>query len=98
MELTGVEPVSKNSPTFRRLQFISLLDKTVTMTMSEPVTESACELSGSSYMLRVHLICLNTQSLSTESTEIGSPQRVKRYSKQRGVLLGERVASIVVCV
>ena len=56
VELRGVEPLSKKRPTFRRLQFISLLDKTADMTVSEPSAEFACELSGSSYRLWIHRI------------------------------------------
>ena len=56
VELRGVEPLSKKRPTFRNLQFIPLLDKTADMTVSEPSAESACQLSGSSYRLWIHLI------------------------------------------
>ena len=42
VEMRGVEPLSKSSPTFKRLQFSSLLGKTADMTVSEPSAESAC--------------------------------------------------------
>jgi len=45
VELTGVEPVSKSSPT-ARLQFSPLLSKTAGMTEDQPPAESACEIVG----------------------------------------------------
>ena len=56
VELTGVEPVSKNSLTFGILQFIALYDKTADRTVHESSAESACELSGSPYRHQNHLI------------------------------------------
>ena len=46
VEMRGVEPLSKSSPTFRRLQFISLSDKTADTTMSEQSAEFSCILFG----------------------------------------------------
>ena len=71
VELTGVEPVSKSCPTSERLQFRSLLDKTVYMRVNHPYTEFTCELSGSSYRLRNHLILRSTHLCTADTYTSG---------------------------
>jgi len=46
VELRGIEPLSKNCPTFKRLQFVPLIDKTVRMTTDYPLTELICKIVG----------------------------------------------------
>ncbi len=83
VELRGIEPLSKNSPTFRRLQFILLLNKTISMTASERLIEFACQLSGSPYRLQDHLIRLNYTADAKRRMHL--PGAAARYSaiKQR---------------
>ena len=64
MEMTGFEPVSKSSPTFKRLQFSLLLDKTADMTVSEPSAEFTCMLSGRPYRFWGYRIHLPARSVS----------------------------------
>ena len=94
VEMRGVEPLSKSSPTFRHLQFSSPLDKTAELTVNRPSAESACEFfrnhpTGVGIILSV---------LVTQPAE-------KRLIRQTGSLqdfypLGsecEACASVIVC-
>ena len=54
--MTGVEPVSKRSPTFRPLQFSLMIDKTVTRSPDTPLLNLPVKLSGSPYRLQDHRI------------------------------------------
>ena len=95
VELRGIEPLSKNCPTFKRLQFIPLINKTVRMTadyrsLNLPVN-CRVPLTGISFTVFV----LVTQLLSNDEAVIGA-------LPARQALLGsesEACASVcVVCV
>ncbi len=59
VELRGVEPLSKNCPTFRRLQFSLLLGKTAHMRADYPCTEFACKIVGIRSQAELHRIHLD---------------------------------------
>ena len=95
MELRRIELLSKNCPTFKRLQFVPLIDKTVRMTADYRSLNLSVNCQVPLTDISVTVFVLVTQLLSNDEAVIGA-----RPARQ--ALLGcesEACASVcVVCV
>ena len=83
VEMRGIEPLSKRSPTFRHLQFSPMVDKTVTCPSDIPSLNVPVICRDHLTGFRVTLSIFNTQLPSNGIRQAGALQHLRVPIRQR---------------